>query len=96
METLGTVAYIDTDLNCCKELSISAGGVSKKLRRVSRMGYHDIVEGRLIGLGRPVVQAGIFGDQSLVIGREQLEPFRPVQLVQIGDGIGAILLAGQL
>jgi hypothetical protein len=25
-----------------KKLSISAGGVSKKLRRVSRMGCHDI------------------------------------------------------
>ena len=34
------MAYIETDLNCCKKLSISAGGDIKKLRRLSRMLRH--------------------------------------------------------
>jgi hypothetical protein len=34
--------YVDIDGNCCKKLSISAAGVSKKLRRVSRMGYQNL------------------------------------------------------
>jgi hypothetical protein len=38
--------YVDIDGNCCKKLTISAVGISKKLRRLSRMRYHDIDEGR--------------------------------------------------
>ena len=34
------MAYIDTDLNCFKKLSIAAGGDRKKLRRLSRMVRH--------------------------------------------------------
>src|SRR5215207_7458856 len=33
-------AYIDTDVNCLKKLSISVVGVRKKLRRLSTVGYH--------------------------------------------------------
>ena len=38
------MAYIETDLNCCKKLSISAVGDRKKLRRVSRMGYQFLLQ----------------------------------------------------
>jgi hypothetical protein len=31
-------------LTCCKKLGISAGGDRKKLRRVSRMRYHDLTK----------------------------------------------------
>jgi hypothetical protein len=31
------VDYIATDSNCCKKLSVSAGGVANKLRRLFRM-----------------------------------------------------------
>jgi hypothetical protein len=34
--------YVDIDGNCCKKLSISAGDDREKLRRLSRMRYHDM------------------------------------------------------
>jgi hypothetical protein len=37
---LTRMAYIETDFNCVKKLSISAGGDRKKLRRLSRMLRH--------------------------------------------------------
>ena len=36
------MAYIGIDVKYCKKFGISAGSVRKKLRRLSRMGCHDI------------------------------------------------------
>jgi hypothetical protein len=35
------VAYIETDLNCWKKVSITVVGLRNKLRRLSTVGSHD-------------------------------------------------------
>jgi hypothetical protein len=52
----------------CKKLSISAGGDRKKLRRVSRMGYHDIT--KVAGIN----SSGFYCVPSLVSNVRTLKP----------------------
>jgi len=45
------MAYIDTNVNCWKKLSLSVVRVSKKLRRLFRMGYYEIAKVAVIHCG---------------------------------------------